>query len=338
MDSYREECDLLADKAITVAVMKLGKDILNSRNLFANIKQLSKDGVQECMSYLEVFEKEPPWTVDWEAIEAGRRFFVRNAIMGGLVLMYGSLVSSFAAAKGNKVLMATSRLTGYGDVRQRVFETLAFVKVVMLKDKEAIKKVCCRVRLLHAAVRYYITHSMDNWDYNECGHPVSQEDMAGTLSTFSSSVIHGLDWLGITGSKEECDGYQHLWKYVGYHLGICNTLLCDTYQDEWQLALLIKDRHFYPDEDSKTLTESLLQEFANKMPFHFSYSFSSDLSRYMIGNKLADELRLQKMTVLGSIGIRLLCWLNKSLAFIQYYFQPLERGMYRFGSYALDGL
>lgn len=103
MDNYREECDPLADKAICIAVQKLGNDILNSRNLLANIKQLSKDGVDECRSYLEVFEKEPPWTVDWTSAEAGRKFFVRNAITGGLVLMYGSLVSSFTAPKGNKV-------------------------------------------------------------------------------------------------------------------------------------------------------------------------------------------------------------------------------------------
>lgn len=103
MDSYREECDSLADKAIDIAVQKLGKDILTSRNLLGKIKQLSKDGVDECKGYLDVFEKEPPWTVDWTAIEAGRRFFVRNAVQGGLVLMYGSLVSSFTVAKGNKV-------------------------------------------------------------------------------------------------------------------------------------------------------------------------------------------------------------------------------------------
>lgn len=53
----------------------------------------------------------------------------------------------------------------------------------------------------------------------KCGQPVNQEDMAGTLSSFSASVLHGLEWLGIKGSDEECQGYQHLWKYVGYYLG-----------------------------------------------------------------------------------------------------------------------
>jgi hypothetical protein len=43
--------------------------------------------------------------------------------------------------------------------------------------------------------------------------------MAGTLSTFSATVLCGLELFGIKGSKVECNGYQHLWKYVGYYLG-----------------------------------------------------------------------------------------------------------------------
>jgi hypothetical protein len=103
IDNLREECDPLADKAIDIAVLKLGKDCLKSRNLLASIKQLSKDGVYECRSFLDFYQREPPWGVDWSAVDTGRRFFVRNTVIGGLVLMYGSLVSSFTASKGNKV-------------------------------------------------------------------------------------------------------------------------------------------------------------------------------------------------------------------------------------------
>ena len=53
---------------------------------------------------MEFYEQDPPWDVEWNKCELGRRFFVRNSAFAGLVLMYGSLVSSFTASLGNKVV------------------------------------------------------------------------------------------------------------------------------------------------------------------------------------------------------------------------------------------
>jgi hypothetical protein len=58
----------------------------------------------------------------------------------------------------------------------------------------------------------------------------------------------------------------------------------------------------------------------------------------MLGDELSDQLGLQEMTTYSSIAIRLLCWLNKGLTLIQYYFQPFEKVMYRFGVNALENL
>ena len=63
-----------------------------------------------------------------------------------------------------QVLSAMGRLSPYGDVRQRLFETLHFVKVVVLGSPSDIKDVCMRVRLLHAAVRYHLCHRDGGWE------------------------------------------------------------------------------------------------------------------------------------------------------------------------------
>ena len=55
------------------------------------------------------------------------------------------------------------RLSPYGDVRQRLFETLHFVKVVVLGSAKEIKEECIRVRLLHAAVRYHLCDREGGW-------------------------------------------------------------------------------------------------------------------------------------------------------------------------------
>ena len=63
-----------------------------------------------------------------------------------------------------QVLSAMGRLSPYGDVRQRLFETLYFVKVVVLGSPSDIKEACMRVRLLHAAVRYHLCHREGGWE------------------------------------------------------------------------------------------------------------------------------------------------------------------------------
>ena len=55
--------------------------------------------------------------------------------------------------------------------------------------------------------------------FSQYGYPINQEDLAGTLSTFSSVVLRGLELLGVMATDSEKYGYQQLWKFVGYYLG-----------------------------------------------------------------------------------------------------------------------
>ena len=61
------------------------------------------------------------------------------------------------------------RISPYGDVRQRLFETLYFVRVVVLGSASDIKEACTRVRLLHATVRYHLLHRDNAWKSENVG-------------------------------------------------------------------------------------------------------------------------------------------------------------------------
>lgn len=335
LDKKSFECDPLADNAVLAAVRDRGKNVLRNHELCSTVKEMARTDLS-CARFVAFYEQEPPWNVEWKRHELGRRLFVRNSLIAGLVLLYGSLVFSLAVSLGNKVLSAMGRLSSYGDVRQRVFETLYFVKVVVRGSQSEIKEVCMRVRLLHAAVRYHLCHRDGGWEIEEYGHPINQEHLAGTLSMFSYCVMEGLEFLGVSVTENEKDGYQKLWKYVGYYLGMTSDLLCDNYKDEWKLWTLIKVRQCKPDEDSVIMTNTLLQQFANKPPFHLSYTTASSLSRYMIGNELADKLGLLSFNVLGQIVLTLLYWFLRTVSFIQRGFPPLEWRMYTFGSHCLN--
>ena len=100
----RFECDPLADDAVSSAVRFRSEHILKTHELFSTVKELGVSLKEpSCARFLEFYEREPPWTIEWKKCELGRRFFVRNSAFAGLVLMYGSLVFSFTAAFGSKV-------------------------------------------------------------------------------------------------------------------------------------------------------------------------------------------------------------------------------------------
>ena len=104
----RLECDPLADDAVSAAVRYHGERVLKCHELYSTIKELGETFQDSsCSRFLEFYEHEPPWNVDWEKCDSGRRFFVRNSAIAGLVLMYCSLVKSFTAAFGNKVSFNT---------------------------------------------------------------------------------------------------------------------------------------------------------------------------------------------------------------------------------------
>lgn len=101
----RFECDPLADDAVSAVVRHHGEHVLKSHQLYSTVRELGLSFRDPCcVKFLEFYEGEPPWNVEWKKCELGRRFFVRNSAFAGLVLMYGSLVFSFTAAFGNKVL------------------------------------------------------------------------------------------------------------------------------------------------------------------------------------------------------------------------------------------
>ena len=109
LNQMRLECDPLADDAVLAAVRYHGERVLKCHELYSTIKELGETFQDSsCSRFLEFYEHEPPWNVDWEKCDSGRRFFVRNSAIAGLVLMYCSLVKSFTAAFGNKVSILQS--------------------------------------------------------------------------------------------------------------------------------------------------------------------------------------------------------------------------------------
>jgi hypothetical protein len=232
----------------------------------------------------------PGWADD-KLMQQGAVFFARHsdAILNLLGLL--SLPYCYAAANGAMVLHLSERMRS--DAEKRLYETAEFVWEVMAPDAFSTEgggfAAIVKVRLMHAAVRYYTLKS-DKWD-SAWGFPINQEDMAGTNLSFSLIIIRGLRKFGYTISYQEQSAYIHLWNVIGYLLGVDKALLPLSGKDANTLESTIRTRQFQPSEQGKSLAASLIVYFC-KVNNGSIYTNADiyQLIRYLLGNEIAELL------------------------------------------------
>jgi hypothetical protein len=152
---------------------------------------------------------------------------------------------------------------------------------------------------MHAGVRYLIqkdpriARTADapgpRWA-PDWGLPVNQEDLAGTLTTFSWSVITGLRSLGVAVTSEEADAYLHAWNVVGAMLGVREEMLVRDGDDAEALTRRIRERQWSPSPEGREMTRALVGMLDESRPGRFVPGFSGTMIRHFVGDRLADDL------------------------------------------------
>jgi len=256
------------------------------------------DWPAEVPAFLAQTAQLPPWA-DPELMARGCRFFEQRtqAIMS--LLGFLSLPYCYAAADGAQVLYRSGRIVA--DTQRRLAETAQFVLEVTDplafgpggEGFVAVRKV----RLMHAAVRYHIGQS-GRWDAG-LGQPINQEDMAGTNLAFSFIVIRGLRKVGIAVDHQDALAYLHLWKVVGWLMGVQTDLLPDDERAAATLDQLIASRHFRKSAVGTELTAALIQainETFRDLPQGRLPGFVPAYFRFLLGDRVADLLGIAPAT------------------------------------------
>src|SRR5262249_29518861 len=130
--------------------------------------------------YFESTASLPDWA-DATLIRRGQELFTRHGWMMSAGLFCSSLPQAYCAANGARVLPQTQAMTR--KVRSRILETAQFLFDVC-EEGDKGTYAAQRVRMVHALIRYFVI-SKGEWDEAELGVPINQEDLAGTLMTFS---------------------------------------------------------------------------------------------------------------------------------------------------------
>jgi hypothetical protein len=245
----------------------------------------------------------PAW-VDWQTCDRGGEMLMRVGALGGAVLGSHSLVLGYASPAGNKPLVLSGRLKE--QAMKRLNETARFVQAVCrpggMRPFADGWQITVKVRLIHAQVRRMILKS-GKWDADAWGAPVNQHDMAGTTLLFSLAIMDGLRKLGVRIDSEEGERYIHLWRWVGRVIGVDAALLPVSEQDAQRLADVIAATMGQPDQDSRDLTKALFDAAwdnavtrKQRRDAARKHLFGTTLCRELIGNELADHLRVPRNT------------------------------------------
>lgn len=175
----------------------------------------------------------PPWA-DFDLMERGAGVVRRLGRTAVDVLLQLSLIGGYRFGGPADLLVATGGLSGATAMR-RVGETETWVYAVtrpgaMRRQGEGFK-LTSHVRMMHALVNDRF-ETNGRWDVAEWGLPINQSDQAGTLGLFNSTLLLGARALGRYLDAEDARAVMHLWKYVGWVMGVNEDWLFDTEREQ----------------------------------------------------------------------------------------------------------
>ena len=263
------------------------------RQLIDNDQPVPADLPPSMGRWLEETGELPAW-VDLDRLERGCRLVVEHGPQVCLALSTASLVYCYAAYPGVKVLAFSHRMDQ--DAYRRVGETAQFLLAVTAPGSlgeggRGIRKIQ-KVRLLHASIRHLVAGS-PRWDSAADGVPINQEDLAGTLLTFSWLVVESLGKLGLRVSREEAEDFYYRWRVVGEMLGVDPAGIPPDLDTAAELAAAIARRNHRRSDEGLLMTRALFEMHANSLPPGFEGAAPA-ITRHLLGDEICDYVGLTR--------------------------------------------
>lgn len=210
-------------------------------------------------------------------------------------LFCSALPQAYCAADGAWVLTETQAMTDR--TQQRVMETAQFLFDVLdvgaLEPEGRGIRAAQRVRLMHAAVRrLLLARETSPWDAARRGLPINQEDLAGTLMTFSVVTFDAMRRLGVDATEAEGDDWLHHWRVVGHLLGLEPSLLPTSIADGRDLMEAVRQRQWRRSPEGTMLARALVDMTQSFFTRGLFGGLTPTLIRFLAGDLCADLLGL----------------------------------------------
>lgn len=297
LDAWRQAGDPLADAVVELLgeidqrpAMKSSLGFVESLAADASLPMKQRRILKD---FLTASSSLPEW-LDWEAIARGQTFFVRFGMVHSTALLLGGLLESYSDTQTANVLMRTGRLKK--NTYRRIFETGSMVYDAMIPDglhsgRKGFRTLL-KVRLMHAGVRRLMRRGKD-WDLERFGVPICQEDLVFTLLLFDCGTLNGAQRLGLRVSSEQREDFHHLWRYVGFLMGVDEALLSETSGEADALYRAISKRQRGEPADGQALARSMIDSLAGRAPFFLPKAGIEALCLRLVGPELGRYFNLK---------------------------------------------
>lgn len=239
----------------------------------------------------------PPAWWDVDRCDRAAAHLARQGREYGLVLGAASLLAGAQNAVAGKPLTFTGRYAGDAAVRSiEVGDWLTAVTTPggMLRDGAGFERTV-RVRMIHAHVRAHLSRHPD-WDAAAWGVPIPQPYMAFTLAEFCSVALRAMAQLGARYSDAERDDIVHLWRCVGWLVGLDDELLPVALEDYAPIEELYALASPGPDDDDRAFVQALTafqaRELGRVLPARWTPGIMAGLQRAFLGDRAADDLAI----------------------------------------------
>ncbi|MDP2340003.1 MAG: oxygenase MpaB family protein [Deltaproteobacteria bacterium] len=217
-------------------------------------------------AYFKDTEGLPPWA-DPALILQGQKLFTQHGWLMAAGLFCSSLPQAYCAANGARVLTQTQGMTRH--VRRRILETAQFLFDVCVEGGFAPGgrgiRAAQKVRLMHATIRHLVLLKGE-WDPPALGLPINQEDLAGTLMTFSVVLLDAVKTCGVTVPADDAAAFLHLWKVCGHFLGVDPALVPHDVADGRALMQAIRDDQWNQSVQGQLLAADLIEAVEEYLP------------------------------------------------------------------------
>lgn len=233
---------------------------------------------------------------DPERVKLGQSLF--DLFGPEVLLILGSCALPLAYAAGNGVQVVYRARKLKEDPIKRLCDTAQMVINVMQPDEltqggigwYSIRKT----RLIHALIRFHTHSSLAEAWPAEYGLAVNQEDLTGTLLTFSIAVLQGLRKIGCRISSEQGNAYLYAWVQIAQMLGLDPARLPSTEEEAMALALRIGARQIKKTTEGKELNDQLLKAVGSVF---IVPGYAANLSRFFLegsafGEDVAEKLQI----------------------------------------------
>ncbi len=213
--------------------------------------------------FIDFSNSVPEWVNFEKMVPAQRVIFTRipNTLYTGMLSFLGGALipSAFSVA-------AASEFANQGPPRLIESGTFILKPALGVEPGSLAHYELMRVRVIHAAIRFFMNQKRGEHVGDELlgdDEYVNQSQMTYFMTGFSFLHLRTATRMGIALSDEQLESHHHLWRYMGYVMGIDEDVLTEDLFEEQKLAHAVMKHEVRPeltDHEFVTMIETLLNE------------------------------------------------------------------------------